>query len=631
MFKDNNSKQIFFSKQNGKLIEVVPLTSPNGQIYENYDSKSLIKIPTENFSQILKIKFINNTLIILYKTQIIIYPNFNEINNKIAAQYNFNKEISCDIKVYQLSEKYFLIFSGKSVYTVLFLKKTLLIKCYRQNMISFKKLLSYEIKEEFTGDNIYIKCIVNYENIKDENKGIVIQNFVLPNLEGNLIINYDIISLQLNGNDEILYINGDFLFVRKDNKIFCNNLSHENKDNNEIEIKEVNDCSIDKILVVDKKYIFIFSNCNEIFFFMYEKKVIIFKKKFNFNKNKLILLKTKIFLEKEKTIRIFYINDKFKLSTLMISLDKISIEQEKEILSSYSFHNCSLDLQISKKVFDDIEVIYINDKHSLVDNIYFYNRIINSIKKLENNHYGVLLLDRKNVLEIYSNNFETNNKIAEINCSKTTYKIIDFIMIDQIFLYMLIYDKDDHLYKVIRISLLEDNKNKEKILFSNKAIYNTIEYIHKLSYIILFSNYGEIQIIKIDQIGNVDILNSFTFNFSSTEISELNNEFIGNKDDLNQLYEIDVKTTIMNSYKLKHISFIEIGKNDFFEFGLIILCTQYGIITLVVIKNRFTFIEKVFFCSQIKKNIDEWLKGNYNIINIKIQYNISTNKVSLID
>ena len=65
MFKDNKSKQIFFSKQNGKLIEVVPLTSPNGQIYENYDSKSLIKIPTENFSQILKIKFINNNLIII--------------------------------------------------------------------------------------------------------------------------------------------------------------------------------------------------------------------------------------------------------------------------------------------------------------------------------------------------------------------------------------------------------------------------------------------------------------------------------------------------------------------------------------------------------------------------------------
>ena len=76
-----------------------------------------------------------------------------------------------------------------------------------------------EIKDEFEGDNLFIKCIVTYENNKINDSEVVIQDFILPYLENNLIINYETLSLQLNNQDRILLTTGDGIFYIKENKV----------------------------------------------------------------------------------------------------------------------------------------------------------------------------------------------------------------------------------------------------------------------------------------------------------------------------------------------------------------------------------------------------------------------------
>lgn len=617
MFQDKTTKEIFHSKHNTKYVDIIQLTTSN-TIIDKYNSKLLFRIPIE--SQFQKYKFISNTLIIIYKTKLVIIPNYKDLSKQIISSLKMDIEIGAILKIYKLSEKWYLILNGKTIYKVECLNNRIDIKIYRQNIINFRKILSYEIKDEFEGDNLYIKCIVNYENNKRNDSEVVIQKFILPYLENNLLINYDTISLQLNNQDRILMTTNDGIFYKKENKVF---FSHFMQINKEITLDKINDAIIDKILLIDKT-IFLFTNMKEIYLYSYNKEQISFNNKIFYNSNKDIIMKWNGFRIDNNNIVIFYLTYKHILKYCLINTTKYSKESEKEILIEYSFDNGLYNKHQAKINFDGVDVIYINNNLCILpnNNITYYNTIINSIKKLNSEHYGIILNNKS--IDIYNNSFTL--KKYEINYSHTSYKIIDYIFQESVLLYLLIYDKYDSVYKVIQYPLNE-NKPKEKIIYKTTNIYTSIHYLQELHYVVLFSKYGQILIIRHDMEGVYEKMGSFDYSFSSSEVSELSIEFHSNKEDLKQLYQLDMKNKMINAYELKYIDSIQKGESELFQFWLIVLCVNCGIINLIVMKNKYTLIEKIIMINPIKINVDEFVKGDYNILKRIIQYDIRTNKI----
>lgn len=618
MFQDKNTKEIFHSKHNTKYVDIIQLTTQN-TIIDKYNNKLLLRIPIEN--QLLKYKFVSNTLILLYKAKLVIIPNYKDLSKQINSSLNVNKEIGATLKIYKLSEKWYLILNGKTIYKVECLKNRIEIKIYRQNIISFKKILSYEIKDEFEGDNLFIKCIVTYENNKINDSEVVIQDFILPYLENNLIINYETLSLQLNNQDRILLTTGDGIFYIKENKVLFSYFIQKNQDH-EIVFDKKENVRFDKILLIDK-IILLFTNSNEIYLYSYDKGLITYKCMILYNSNKDIIMKWNGFILNNNII-IFYLTYKHLLKYCLINTTKCSKENEKEILIEYSFDNGLYNKHQTKINFDGVDVIYINDKICILpnNNIIYYNTIIDSIKKLNLEHYGIILNNKR--IDIYNNSFTL--KKYEINYSHTSYKIIDYIFPESELFYLLIYDKYDSVYKVIHYSI-NDNKQKETIVYKTSSIFTSIHYLQELHYIVLFSIYGEILIFRHDEEGCYEKMGEFIYSFSSSEVSELEIEFHGNKEDLKQLFQLDTKNKMINAYELKYIDLIQKEESQLFQFWVIVLCVNCGVINLIVMKNKYTLFEKIIMVNQIKTNIDEFVKGNYNILKSTIQYDIINNKI----
>ena len=112
MFQDKNTKEIFHSKHNTKYVDISQLTTQN-TIIDKYNNKLLLRIPIEN--QFLKYKFVSNTLILLYKAKLVIIPNYKDLSKQINSSLNVNKEIGATLKIYKLSEKWYLILNGKTI------------------------------------------------------------------------------------------------------------------------------------------------------------------------------------------------------------------------------------------------------------------------------------------------------------------------------------------------------------------------------------------------------------------------------------------------------------------------------------------------------------------------------------
>ena len=101
-----------------------------------------------------------------------------------------------------------------------------------------------------------------------------------------------------------------------------------------------------------------------------------------------------------------------------------------------------------------------------------------------------------------------------------------------------------------------------------------------------------------------------------TQYTEVLSEAIMNEADVN-----------VDGSEFGKIDLIQKEESQLFQFWVIVLCVNCGVINLIVMKNKYTLFEKIIMVNQIKTNIDEFVKGNYNILKSTIQYDIINNKI----
>ena len=112
--------------------------------------------------------FSSNTMLLVSKTAItLILDILTKSPTQITKQYTFVKDVSIsvsDIKLLQLSSHIYAILNGRSILILTHHSNnnTLSIKQYYSPYFLFCKILTYSIKQQFNGVNIYINSLVKY-------------------------------------------------------------------------------------------------------------------------------------------------------------------------------------------------------------------------------------------------------------------------------------------------------------------------------------------------------------------------------------------------------------------------------------------------------------------------------------
>ena len=592
------------------------------------------------YSQYLYNKiFPDNSFILIGLSSIQLYPNLLEnTKNILSTKISFNYDKQYKIKSYHLSQNKYLIINGKTIILLEKNGKLLISKTYNKlnNMSIISVIGSEEEKDKFSGFLIRIKCLVSYENTnnKQYNKNINIQNFVLPQFENEIIIDFRIIYFNLDENGLYkIFKNKIVIFLNK-KIIYYYSIKKDNKQINKL--KDFENELVDYIKIIDD-YLLVFYNNTNINIYkinLSDESEIILIRTVKYNKNKRIILKRKVFYDKkEDLIYVYYIDYSLEQSFFcfnLLNINDIEIKEEK-LNKENKYYSPS---NYYKKKVNKTIIGYVNNKHSIIFGKSFYNKIIINYKIYndeECNKNLILLLTHQAEIEIY--NFDlTNKKIKNIlyiiHLDYKYNEIIDFLMINENYLLLLNVNSEKNILELNQLHLILNEdcfEGKKECLLECKMAYNNLYYLKELNLLFISSNYGEISVYNIDSRANIEFINSFNYGYSSCEIIKIKNSL--NENDFSKLFIYDLLKHRLKTFDLIDIyHLLKYKENELFYFHLMIFLYKECFLLFIIMENKYTCINKVLFGKQIKndKNIFNNIKEPFKFILENLAYDIET-------
>ena len=590
-------------------------------------SNDQIKIPIQN--QIVNYKiFPNHSLIIVYKNNLEYYKDFNLKQNKISIKGNFFQDSIAKMKIYNFKKNLFIIIFGRNICVLRIFDKNIDMKIYKVNVYSIKKIISFDSKQNFTGEDIEIKCQIIYN--KNELNNLSIQSFIIPYLWNEAFINFNILFFQSNKNNLLLSTNGNNGIVYKKNeKFYYNFIVKDNKDL-EKEIVQINKSDIiDKILFVNNKLMIFLCNNEKIYIYQIENENINYKNSFILNKEKnIIIIKIKGFIINEDKLVIFFLTNKNEIKGILLTKDFTKIEKEFILIKNNFFD--FIDKYIEKRELIEIglKINIILKKHSILSfgnqSKIFYNKIIQNIKIFEEQ---IFILFNLNIIYIFDIS-DLDNPLFIINYNKENI-ILDFLIFNKDYLYLLIFDKKNQSNNLLFLDLNNQKNYKFETKITFDKLYNNIIYIEEIGYLMLISDYGYILFYNIDKHNSLKIINEFNNNFHISEVDNFKNTFNDNLSELQKLFYLDIEKQYLSKNKFIKFKFIKhYSENDLFIFHLLILVYNCGYTFLVIIENKESFNSIISLVENLKYNIN-----NIPIENITnyFQYDYTHNKINTIN
>ena len=327
---NDNSINIFTQKnEKEKLSELIieNYSLEKNNFLGKINSKININLSLLNNNQYLYHKlFEDNSFILMGNTSLILFPNiFKDNKDYLSTKISFYYEKQYKINSYQINQDKYLIINGKSIILIEKNKKLLISKTYNRltNIAIISVINSEEEKDKFSGFLIKIQCIVSYENInnnKNIKESICIQNFILPQFEKDIIIDFRLIYFNLDENRLYqIYKNKIVIFVNNNNIFYY--LINDNWDKNNInkdtnKIKEIENEIID-YMKIREDYLFVFYKNTHINIYKIEFKDINNPNKvelkliqrIDYNKHNIIIMKRKLFFNKKDNTAFIYYMD----------------------------------------------------------------------------------------------------------------------------------------------------------------------------------------------------------------------------------------------------------------------------------------------------------------------------------
>ena len=649
----NNFINIFTQKKEKEniselIIENYSLEKNNflGKI----NSKININLSLLNNQYLYHKLFEDNSFILMGNTSLILFPNiFKDNKEYLSTKISFYYEKQYKINSYQINQDKYLIVNGKSIILIEKNQKLLISKTYNRltNTAIISVINSEEEKDKFSGFLIRIQCLVSYENInnnKNIKESICIQNFILPQFEKDIIIDFRLIYFNLDENRLYqIYKNKIVIFVNNNNIFYYlinNNWDKNNINKDTIKIKEIENEIIDYIKIKDE-YLFAFYKNTHINIYKIELKDINNSnkaelkliQKIDYNKHNAIIIKRKLFFnKKDNSVFVYYmdyLSEQYFLFFKIANNDKQKINIEEIKLNKENKYYTPKNL--NKRKINNAVIYYIDKKHSVIYNTNFYNKlIINSkifLPEKNINKTLILLLTNESKIEIY--NFDYKNKriknlIYIINLEYDFNNVIDYLMINENYILLLNINPETNLLELNKINLNNTN-NIIICLFESKNAYNNLYFIKELNYLFINSNYGEISVYNIDSKCNIEFINGFNYGFSSSEIIKIKNTLSEN--DFSKLFLYDLinkRLKTFNLIKIHHV--LNYKENELFLFHLIIFLYKEIFITFIVMENKYTLIKKVLFGKQIKfdKNTFTNINEPFKFILQNLSYDIDT-------
>lgn len=584
-----------------------------------------IKIPIQN--QIVNYKIFNDhSLIILYKSNLDFYRDFNlKQNDKISVKGIFYQDSTIKTKIYQFNKDLYMVIFGRHIYVLRIFEKKIDMKTYKVNVYAIKKIISFNSKKNFTGEDIEIKCQIIYN--KNELNSLSIQSFILPFLWSEAFINFNIVYFQSNKNNMLLKANGnEGIVYKKNDKLYYNTIIKDGKEN-EKEISQINKKSIiDKILFLDNKYMIICSNNENIYIYQIEKGNINYKNSYVSNKEKNLIIKIKCFISELKLV-LFFLTNKNEIKGIIFAKDFSKIEKEFVLIKNKFFN--FIDKYIDKREITDlgIKINIVSKKHSILlfgnSSKIFYNKLIQNIKIFEE---LIVVLFQQNIFYIFDIS-DLDNPLFTINYNKENI-ILDFLIFNKYFLYILIFEKNTKTNQLLFLQLNNKREYKLETKFTFDKLYNYISYIEDISYLMLISDYGYILFIYIDKQNSLKIINEFIINFHSSNVDDFKNSFKDNSNELLKLLNIDIEKQFLSKNKFKEFKFIKnYSENDLFVFHFLIFIFNNGYSFFTIMQNKVSFIIKINHIENIKYEIN---KVKTEKISNVFKYDYTHNKINII-
>ena len=584
-----------------------------------------IKIPIQN--QIVNYKIFNDhSLIILYKSNLDFYRDFNlKQNDKISVKGIFYQDSTIKTKIYQFNKDLYMVILGRNIYVLRIFEKKIDMKTYKVNVYAIKKIISFNSKKNFTGEDIEIKCQIIYN--KNELNSLSIQSFILPFLWSEAFINFNIVYFQSNKNNILLKANGnEGIVYKKNDKLYYNTIIKDGKEN-EKEISQINKKSIiDKILFLDNKYMIICSNNENIYIYQIEKGNINYKNSYVSNKEKNLIIKIKCFISELKLV-LFFLTNKNEIKGIIFAKDFSKIEKEFVLIKNEFFN--FIDKYIDKREITDlgIKINIVSKKHSILlfgnSSKIFYNKLIQNIKIFEE---LIVVLFQQNIFYIFDIS-DLDNPLFTINYNKENI-ILDFLIFNKYFLYILIFEKNTKTNQLLFLQLNNKREYKLETKFTFDKLYNYISYIEDISYLMLISDYGYILFIYIDKQNSLKIINEFIINFHSSNVDDFKNSFKDNSNELLKLLNIDIEKQFLSKNKFKEFKFIKnYSENDLFVFHFLIFIFNNGYSFFTIMQNKVSFIIKINHIENIKYEIN---KVKTEKISNVFKYDYTHNKINII-
>ena len=318
--KNDNSINIFTQKKEKENL--TELTIENYSLEKNnflwkLNSNIKINLSILNNQYLYHKLFDDNSFILMGNSSLILFPNIFKDTFYYEKQYKINS--------YQINKDKYLIINGKSIILIEKNRKLLISKTYNRlnNIAIISVIKSEEENDKCSGFLIKIQCLVSYENInnnKNIKESICLQNFILPQFEKDIIIDFRLIYFNLDENRLYqIYKNQIVIFVNNNNIFYY--LINDNWDKNNInkdinKIKDMENEIIDYIKIKDE-YLFIFYRNTHINIYIMELKDINdsikvelkFIQKVNYNKQSIIITKRKLFFnKKDNTVFVYYMD-----------------------------------------------------------------------------------------------------------------------------------------------------------------------------------------------------------------------------------------------------------------------------------------------------------------------------------
>ena len=661
----NNEESIYIFKEIKEKEKPKEIIIENSVLNKNnflgkLNKKYSVNLSSLNGQYLSNKLFSDNSFILIGLSSVNLYANIIEnIKDVVSSKISFNYEKQYKIKSYQINKSKYLIINGKTIILIEKNGRLLISKTYnRLNNIQIVSVIkSEEEKDKFSGYLINIQCLVSYENNhnNDISGNINIQNLVLPQFENDIIIDFRLIYFNLNENRLYKVYKQKLIIFSNGKEILFYLINKENKKVNKL--KDFQNNNIDALKVIDD-YLFIFYeniniNIYKIKINVNDEVEINFIKTINYNKSNRIILKRKIFYNKKENMSYLYYID-YSLEQFFFYFNFLSkendyiIEEKMNQNNKYYLPNNYTKIRINKTY-----VYIINNKHSVIFDASFYNKLIINYKifnqkinedkniinysKVELNKAYILLLTNHSEIEIYNfdiNNQKINKLLYVISLEFNYNAIIDYIMINEYIILLLNVNTENNILELNKINLNKDEnnaKNKNECLLECKLAYNNLYYWKELNLLFINSNYGEISVYNIDSKANIEYINTFNYGYSSSEIIKLKNTL--NEDDFPKLFIYDLLSNRLKTFNLTDIYKVDKYKeNELYYFHLIIFLYKECFLLFIIMENKYTLINKVLFGKQIKleKNIINSIKEPFNFIMENLTYDIDNHSFEFI-